>query len=355
MRFVLLSTIFMGAWASSARLEDLPPDTIVTEALWEVPSGLPAEVPAPEGNPFVRERVELGRRLFFDPILSRDRDRSCATCHQPEFGFATNEARPPSLKGGKLERNAPSLFNRAFGKTQMWDGRFASLEEQALKPIAHEEEMGLPIEEAITRLKEDTEYPALFEEAFGQGPDDETLAKGLASFVRRLFYGNTAMDDFRSGKVFALTTQERAGMWIFQSKANCWRCHHGFNFTDEAFHNTGVGVVDGTSESGRMKYSNDVADRGAFKTPSLRALLMTPPYFHDGSVNTLREVVEFYNRGGEANENLDPQMKPLELNEKEIDLLVAFLGSLSRHGRSAEVHSGESEGSGGSGDSGGED
>ncbi len=201
-------------------------------------------------------------------------------------------------------------------------------------PIAHEQEMGLPIYEALRRLREHKEYAGQFQEVFGTppgvSPDEETLAKALASFVRRLFHGGTAMDRFRSGKVFALTSDERAGMWIFQSKAGCWQCHHGFNFTDEKFHNTGVGAVDGRPEAGRMTYTGDPADAGAFKTPTMRALLETPPYFHDGSVETLREVIEFYNRGGEANTTLDADIVELGLTDQEINLLVAFLGSLSK-------------------------
>ena len=171
---------------------------------------------------------------------------------------------------------------------------------------------------------------AVFRKVFGKTPDQETLAKALASFVRRLFYGDTPMDRFRAGKVFALTSDERAGMWIFQSKAGCWRCHHGFNFTDEKFHNTGIGANDGEPEAGRMTHTGDDADAGAFKTPTLRALLETPPYFHDGSVATLREVIEFYNRGGEVNTNLDAKIEPLNLTAPEIDLLTAFLGSLTK-------------------------
>ncbi len=212
----------------------------------------------------------------------------------------------------------------------MWDGRFATLEQQALMPIENEQELGLPIAEALERLRAHDEYPALFLAAFDAPPDEDTLARALASFVRRLLHGGTAMDAFRAGKVFSLTTDERAGMWIFQSKAQCWRCHHGFNFTDEQFHNTGVGAVDGTPQPGRRDVTKDESDAGAFKTPTLRALLDTPPYFHDGSAATLRDVVEFYNRGGEANTNLDPLIHALDLTDREIDLLVAFLGSLSR-------------------------
>ncbi len=310
--------------------DDLPRDTLDTDVLWTVPLGVPDEVPSSVDSAVERRRVELGRRLFFDPILSAGRDRSCASCHRPDHGFASPEARPAALGGGELQRNAPTLFNRAFGASQMWDGRFQTLEQQALIPIEHEDEMGLPLDEAVGRLKDHEAYPTLFREAFDDAPSEDTLARALASFVRRLLHGGTAMDQFRSGKVFSLTEDERAGMWIFQSKAKCWRCHHGFNFTDERFHNTGVGVVDGVPPRGRMAATNRFRDAGAFKTPTMRALLDTPPYFHDGSATTLREVVEFYDRGGEPNTHLDRQIVTLSLSEREIDLIVAFLGSLSR-------------------------
>ena len=151
---------------------------------------------------------------------------------------------------------------------------------------------------------------AVFRKVFGKTPDEETLAEALASFVLRLLYGGTAMDRFRSGKVFVLTSDERAGMWIFRSKAGCWCCHHGFNFTDERFHNTGVDAAEGRSEARQMTQTGDPADAGAFKTPALRGLLETPPYFHDGSVAILREVIEFYNRGGESKQILMTKSKP---------------------------------------------
>ena len=321
--------IVLAAW-SGAALDDLPRDTINAESLWTVPRGLPDDGAADVGAD-ERARVALGRRLFFDPILSREGDRACATCHRPDHGFASPEARPAARGGGELDRNAPTLLNRAYGTSQMWDGRFATLQDQALSPIENERELGLPVAEALRRLGGDDAYRSEFEAAFGRGPDRETLATALASFIGRLRYGDTPMDRFRmDGKVFALTSDERAGMWIFQSKAGCWQCHHGFNFTDEAFHNTGVGAVDGLPEPGRMVVTGEASDAGRFKTPTLRALLQTPPYFHDGSAATLRAVVEFYNRGGEPNEHLDRRIRALSLSKSEIDQVVAFLGTLSR-------------------------
>ncbi len=321
-----------GAVSLGASLvhDDVPSDTINTADLWRVPLGVPEQIPAPADNPFSHGSVQLGRRLFFDPILSASHDRACATCHQPEHGFASPDPKPPAIGGGMLERHAPTLFNRAFGNSHMWDGQFNSLEDQALMPIEHEQEMGLTIDEALHRLRSHPEYPALFRDAYGEPPTRDTLAKAIAAFVRRLTYGDTAFDQFRAGDILAMSSDERAGMWIFQSTANCWKCHNGFNLSDEQFHNTGVGVVDGVARPGRERQTGNVEDTGALKTPTLRALLETPPYFHDGSATTLREVVEFYNDGGGENPHLDEVMEPLNLTEREIDLLVAFLRSASR-------------------------
>ena len=294
---LLVGGVCFGAVVSR---DEIPADTINTADLWRVPLGVPAEIPTPSDNPFTQESVLLGRRLFFDPILSADNTRACATCHQPEHGFASPDALPPAIGGGTLERHAPSLINRAFGTVQMWDGRFETLEQQAIMPIEHEQEMGLTIDEALRRLREHDAYPQLFEQAYGDGPTRDTLARAIAAFVRRLTYGDTVFDQFRDGDILAMNTAERGGMWIFQSKANCWKCHNGFNLTDEQFHNTGVGVVNGAAHPGREQHTGNAADTGAFKTPTLRALLETPPYFHDGSAATLREVVEFYNDGGRA-------------------------------------------------------
>lgn len=323
---VIIGAVVMA----TAATDDLPRDTVETEALWSIPLGLPEPSRWPGDTPGERLRVELGRRLFFDSILSRDHDRSCATCHQPEHGFASPDPQPAALDGGTLERNAPTLFNRAYGEHQMWDGQFQTLEQQALAPIEHEQEFGLSVEIALKRLRTDDHYPPAFAAAFGTNPDAESLAAAIASFVRRLTYGDTPFDRFHEhAKFSAMTSDERAGMWLFQSRAGCWQCHNGFNLTDEQFHNTGVGAIDDEPEAGRMAHTNDPKDAGRFKTPTLRALLETAPYFHDGSAATLRDVVEFYNEGGRANSNLDPKMSQLNLSEREIEMLVAFLGSLS--------------------------
>ena len=224
----------------------------------------------------------------------------------------------------------PTLFNRAYGKAFMWDGTAKTLEEQVLLPIQNPLEMELSLDEALTRLKASKEYPALFKKAFGTGPDRKTLALAIAAFVRRIVIGDSPIDRFRSGLDSKLSPAERTGLWVYESKGQCWRCHSGSNFSDEGFHNTGVALIDGQPREGRFKITAKDADRGGFKTPTLRGLKFTAPYMHDGSIPTLKGVVEFYSRGGNANSHLDAKIKPLALSDREIEGLVAFLLALSK-------------------------
>jgi cytochrome c peroxidase len=295
----------------------------------DVPLGLPADVVA---SALARSpsEVELGRRLFFDPILSRDRSVSCATCHVPERGFADNTPLSTGVAGRKTLRNTPSLFNRALGETFMWNGQASSLEEQALLPIVNPLEMDLPLDEALARLTIDDAYRTEFADVYGASPSAELLGSSVASFVRTLVHGGSRVDRFRAGERNALSAEERGGLWLFESRGNCWRCHSGPNFSDEDFHNTGVGSRADDPDPGRFDVTGLEADRGRFKTPTLRGLPETAPYMHDGSLATLREVVEFYRDGGHANENLDPLVAPVRMDEQDVVNLVAFLEALDR-------------------------
>jgi len=277
--------------------------------------------------------AELGRRLFFSPELSRDRTLSCASCHRPERGFADDRARSAGVGGAETERNTPSVLNRAWSPRLMWDGRAASLEEQVLLPIENPREMDLALDEALRRVAAHTELAAHFRQAFGTAPTRETLARALAAYLRRLVLGDSPVDRFRAGEIDALDDAERAGLWFYESRGGCWRCHAGPTFSDEDFHATGVGVREGEPEPGRAAVSGDPADRGKWKTPSLRGLVATAPYMHDGSLATLEEVVEFYRRGGNPHANLDPALKPIEMGAEDARNLVAFLRALSRTGR----------------------
>jgi cytochrome c peroxidase len=273
--------------------------------------------------------VTLGRKLFFDPILSENNTIACASCHQPDHGFSSPGGPPRGIRGQTLSRKAPTLLNRDYGAAFFWDGRAKSLEEQALIPIANPEEMGSSVAAALKRLEANADYKAKFAAAFADGLTEKNLANAVAAFERQLRRGDSVVDRFhKNGERAAMTTEVRHGLWIYESKGHCWRCHVGSNYSDEKFHNTGVSWGKEPLDLGRFAITKDDADRGRFKTPTLRGVALTAPYMHDGSLKTLEEVVEFYSRGGRANPNLDPIMQPLNLTKDEIDDLVTFLKSL---------------------------
>jgi cytochrome c peroxidase len=266
--------------------------------------------------------VELGRRLFSDPRLSRDGSFSCATCHDPGHAFTDGLRVARGIGQAEGTRRVPSLINRGLGTSFFWDGRAATLEEQVLQPILNPREMGMTMELALDRLRADP--------AFGPGKDGRDLARALAGYVRSIRSTDSRFDRYVAGQKGALTPQEEAGAILFSSKANCWFCHSGGNFSDELFHNTGIGWNGrGRTDEGRFLVTHVDADRGAFKTPTLREVARRPPYMHDGSVATLDEVVEHYDRGGVPNGALDPALKPLHLTAEEKRALVAFLRTLT--------------------------
>jgi cytochrome c peroxidase len=300
--------------------KDSLPETLPLDA---TPLGLGARS-IPANNPLTPARVALGRKLFFDPILSRDNTIACATCHQPEHGFASADARARGIGGRTGERRAPTLLNRAYGAAFFWDGRTSTLEEQALEPIENPLEMGSSVPDALARLKADADYARRFAAAFDDGVTASNLARALASFERVLVRGDSPVDRFRVRSDHdALNAAERHGLWLYESKGQCWKCHGGANFTDESFHNTGVGW--GGADLGRHRATKKDEDRGRFKTPTLRGVSLRPPYMHDGSIPTLEAVVDFYNRGGVHNPHLDPALKPLNLSDDERRALAAFL------------------------------
>lgn len=292
------------------------------------PLGLGPPPAPPDGNATTPERVRLGRRLFFDARLSSDGTVACASCHDPAHGFASAAPLAVGIQGRAGTRNSPSLLNRAYGKSFFWDGRSKTLEEQSLEPIANPREMGASVSDVVARLKTDAEYRAAFDAAYPGGVTAENLRRALAAFERVLVSGGSPIDRFQAGDVAALSDSQRIGLWLFESRGQCWRCHRGPNYTDEKFHNTGVAALQAEPDAGRHAATHDEADRGRFKTPSLRDISRTAPYMHDGSVATLREVVESYNRGGGQVSGLDPAIKPLGLTPEEVGHLVAFLQAL---------------------------
>jgi cytochrome c peroxidase len=293
-----------------------------------IPLGLDP-TPAAKENAATPERVALGRKLFFDPILSENNSVSCASCHQPEHGFTSPDGRPRGIRGQLLPRKAPTLINRDYGKSFFWDGRMGALEEQALIPIANPDEMGTSVASAVRRLEANADYKSKFAAAFEDGLNEKNLGKALAAFERQLRRGDRGVDRFRkNGNRDAMTTAERHGLWLYESKGRCWQCHSGPNFSDEKFHNSGVSWGSEPLDLGRYAVTKNDADRGRFKTPTLRGVGLTAHYMHDGSLKSLDEVLEFYNRGGRPNPHLDPIIQPLNLTKDEIEDLIIFLKSL---------------------------
>jgi cytochrome c peroxidase len=304
----------------------------------QVPLGLNQyNLEIPEDNPMTAEKIELGRLLYFDKRLSIDDTVSCATCHAPESGFSDGKKTSVGVRGQTGARNAPTVINRAFSTVQFWDGRAASLEEQAKGPVMNPIEMAMPSHEVIVeKLTKIQGYKPLFARAFGTDQITiDRVAQAIAAFERTVLSGNSPFDKYQAGDRTALSEAARRGFDIFEDKAACRKCHSGFNFTDEKYHNLGVGWDPKTKklkDEGRIVVTKNQLDKGAFKTPTLREIARTAPYMHDGSLATLEEVVELYNKGGEKNPFLDKDIKPLKLTPQEKADLVEFLKALSGEG-----------------------
>ncbi len=279
-----------------------------------------------KSNPQSSAKVELGKQLYFDPRLSADNSVSCASCHDPKKGWSNGEATAAGVDGKRGGRSAPTILNSAYHRMQFWDGRSPSLEDQALGPIANPIEMNLPVEEAVKRIQVIDGYVKQFEAVFDDGVTAENLAKAIASFERTVLAGNSPYDRFKAGDESALSEQAQLGMKLFFGKANCSACHAGGHFSDNAFHNIGVGFAGGKfADPGREAISKMEGDRGSFKTPPLRDIARTAPYMHDGSLKTLEEVVDYYAKGGNANDYLDEEIFEIDLSPEKKAALVAFL------------------------------
>ena len=333
----------------------------------EVPLGLPP-VPVPPDNPITPAKVVLGKRLFSDTRFSADGTVSCATCHDPKMAFVDGLPVSEGIKGLKGTRNAPTVINAAYYTSQFWDGRRKTLEEQALDPFVNPVEHGLKSHEPIVKIcREDPVYRKAFKEAFGIGPQEITIdhvVKAIAAFERTVIAGNSPFDRYYfGGEENAISEAAKRGFKLFQTKARCQDCHRldqNFAlFTDNKFHNLGVGMKkilprlreiintyrrakkeglkldekvltsSEISELGRFAVTLKLRDVGAFKTPSLRNVAVTAPYMHDGSIETLEEVIELYNQGGHKNPFLASGIRPLNLTEQEKKDLVEFLKSLT--------------------------
>jgi cytochrome c peroxidase len=349
----------------------------------DLPLGVPLDVWnyfIPNDNRMTEAKVALGRELFFDKRVSADGSLSCSSCHQPRFGFTDGKPVPEGINGRKGTRSAPTLLNAMFNSGQFWDGRVESLEEQARQPLVNPDEMGnRSVDAVVARLAAIPEYSAKFNEVFGGPVTIESFGKAIAAFERTLVSGNSAFDRYTAGNREALSDSARRGMLLFNGKARCSVCHtfagvfavnQSFPFfTDQMYHNTGVAVNDATFEGlarkaaalaktgpskvdldslaaqpgtgalGRFLVTGNVMDIGAFRTPSLRDVELTAPYFHDGSAKTLEDVVKFYAKGGNNNPNRDWQLEPIRLSDQERTELVEFLKSLTSDGMKRIVDS----------------
>jgi cytochrome c peroxidase len=319
-----------------------------------------------DNNPLTRAKIELGRQLFFDSRLSQDSSISCASCHHPDFGYAKNTQFGEGTKGQKGNRNSPIAYNRILSSVQFWDGRAPTLEEQAKGPIANPIEMSNTHEVCVEYLNKIPGYKVQFDRVFpSEGVTIDNVAKAIASFERALVTGPSPWDYHVSLKEFtdlysadyedlelmkeddpelyeeyaALKKQAeenpmsesavRGAELFFGQKASCTACHVGANFTDELYHNIGVGMEAEKPDFGRYEITKVEKEKGAFKTPTVRNVELTGPYMHDGSQKTLEEVVEWYDKGGHPNQWLDEKIKPLKLTPEEKADLVAFMKALT--------------------------
>jgi len=356
---------------SVALTDRIGQETDLLKTIRRPPLGLPV-VPVPLDNRITKEKIALGRKLFYDRRLSLNNTFSCAMCHIPEQGFTSHEmATAVGVEGRTVRRNSPSLYNVAYFKALFHDGRESTLEQQVWGPLLAHNEMANPsIGIVIDKIKHGANYNNLFQQAFRKPVGMETIGMALASYERALNSANSAFDRWYYGKnKKALNDKAQRGFMLFTGKANCSGCHKITPsyalFTDNNYHNTGVGyaeamqrtavesegnqrvqlapglyvdvpstLIDSVSEAasndlGRYEVTQKPEDRWKYKTPSLRNISLTAPYMHNGSLATLQQVVEFYNHGGHANENLDPSIKPLKLSAPEVEDIIAFLESLT--------------------------
>lgn len=296
----------------------------------KIPLGLSEDLKIPADNPLTPEKVLLGHMLYFDKRLSADGKISCATCHDPQKGWSDGNPVSTGIKGQKGTRNAPTVINSTYMALQFWDGRAKNLEEQALGPQINPIEMGNPNHDlVVSRIAKIPAYVDLFQKAFKGPPTKDRIAQAIASFERTILSGNSKYDQFVAGNTTALNDSEKRGKDLFFGKALCLTCHNGPNFSDSQFHNLGVGINKANPDLGRFTQSKEEKDKGAFKTPTLRDLPTHGPYMHDGSQKTLEEVIVFYDQGGEANPQLDPLIRKLNLTPEERTDLVNFMKALN--------------------------
>jgi cytochrome c peroxidase len=332
--------------------------------------GMPVEATRtaiPADNPQTSEKISLGQKLFFERRLSVNGTVSCSTCHDPQLAFTDRKPLSVGIKGRVGQRNAPTILNALYNKTQFWDGRVNTLEEQAANPIVNAFEMGHPnLDTAVAQIASVEEYQQAFQRVFGRPPNGPDLVRAIASYERTQLSFDSPFDHFIAGDNNAIDASAKRGWELFNTQARCNKCHALTDtqrdvtvFTDNDFHNIGIGIIrhnvvalarqaeqliksGDTAAIDRAAIQNDMSvlgrflitkqekDTASFKTPDIKNVLVTGPYFHDGSQETLWDVIDHYNKGdGLHNPWLDEDMQPLALTEADIDDLVAFLASLT--------------------------
>ena len=296
----------------------------------QVPLGLPP-VPVPEDNPMTAEKVELGKLLYFDVRLSKDNTVSCATCHDPQTAWTEHKPTSTGIGSQVGGANSPTVINSAYATSQFWDGRAATLEEQALGPIENPIEMGHTLPEMISSLNQLDGYKERFQKVFGTDVTEEGVAKAIAAFERTVLSGNSPYDKFLAGDEGALNDAQKRGMELFNT-VGCADCHTPPVFSSWDFYNAGVGMDKDPPDEGRKAVTGNDDDLGAFRVPMLREVANTHPYFHDGSAATLADAVALMAGGGKDNPNLSEMLKAVrdhELTEENQKDLVEFLNALS--------------------------
>ncbi len=319
--FILLLTALMACKPDQEQA--LPENTLFVPVIPEhfSPPSFPSD------NAFSTERYELGKKLFYDPRLSRTLEISCASCHLPELAFSDQLATSPGVEKRAGTRNVPPLFNLAWHPYYTREGGVATLEMQVLVPVQEHNEFDFNILEIQKRLENDPEYQNMAQNAYGRSLDYYVITRALANFERALISGNSRYDHFLKGEV-QLTPEEDAGKELFfSSKTNCSSCHGGFNFTDYRFANNGLYTQ--YADPGRKRLTGQDNDLALFKTPSLRNLAYTAPYMHDGSKKDLHEVLHHYNQGGAGHLHQSDLVRPLHLTTQEIESLIQFLETLN--------------------------
>lgn len=299
--------------------------------LMEIPSGFP-DIVFPEDNAYAFERWSLGKKLFFDPALSIDSSVSCTSCHQPHLAFTDGIRTSTGTEGRVGRRNSPSLANVAYHPYFTREGGVSTLEMQVLVPVQEHDEFNFNIVLLGQRLKADSQYVAMSNKAYGRDPDPFVITRALANYERSLLSGNSRYDIYaRDRDPGLLSPDELKGMELFfSSRTNCALCHGGFNFSTYAFENNGL--YEQYLDEGRRRLTGKDGDLALFKVPSLRNVAVTPPYMHDGSLQSLDQVIAHYNEGGKAHPNRSPLIRPLQLSHDEQRQLVAFLHSLTDEG-----------------------